>query len=183
VLFQGELWFFPPIISDPNFDYDLLFDYLSLKLNEQYGKGASENVWKNAPRSEARSLLVYAGELVRKTAWSTSTTEIRLVQERAEHLGSVIIKTTVAYDQKRLGLGEALDILFAYPEVAELSERLSEAGARFGVMYLNGDSFDEDFVTEDTHYAFRVYESLETHIVTYNFYNVSATTGEVTLEF
>lgn len=178
-LYQAEQWLFPPIINDPNFDYEFFYTYLLEALNEQYGGGNYEEIWKDEPINAGKTQSVYVGELTRKTTWLTSKSEIVLTQARSEHLGNTIIKTLVTYKQRRISLGEALDILFEYPEVKSLREGLHEAGAHFGVMYENGNNFEDDFVTQDPHYVFRVYESLDTHIVTYGYYQVCAETGAI----
>ena len=181
VLVGGERTFHPVIMNDPKFDYGALFGYLFDLLNTQYDKGELQEIWLTEPRAGEINQLVYAGELTKIAMWFTETTQITLTQRRADHYGTIIVKTTLNYKQleKLLTEDEAVDIVFALPDVKAFGERMKEAGQRWGVMYHGIDYFGDDLSAEDGWYHFQVYESHPTHIATFNWYHVSAKTGEV----
>lgn len=181
VLVGGERTFHPVIMNDPKFDYDALFGYLVDILNSQYGHGELEEIWATGSREGEVNQLVYAGELIRTAKWSTETTQITLTQQRGNHYGTIVIKTTLNFKQleKLLTKDEAVDIVFALSEVERFAEQMKEAGQPWKVAYHGIKYFGEDSSEENGWHHFQIFEDHPTHTATFNWYYVSIKTGEV----
>ncbi len=181
VLVGGERTFHPVIMNDPKFDYNALFGYLVDILNSQYGHGELEEIWATGSREGEVNQLVYAGELIRTAKWSTETTQITLTQQRGNHYDTVIIQTILKYKklERLLTVNEAFDIVMALPEVIAFSDRMKIVGQPWRIAYHGVDYFGDDLSSENSWYLFQVYEVHPTHTATFNWYHVSAKTGEV----
>lgn len=181
VLVGGERTFHPVIMNDPKFDYNALFGYLVDILNSQYGHGELEEIWATGSREGEVNQLVYAGELIRTAKWSTETTQITLTQQRGNHYDTVIIQTILKYKklERLLTVDEAFDIVMALPEVIAFSDRMKIVGQPWRIAYHGVDYFGDDLSSENSWYLFQVYEVHPTHTATFNWYHVSAKTGEV----
>lgn len=181
MLERAERMFHPVIINDPRFDYNALFGYLVDILNSQYGHGELEEIWATGSREGEVNQLVYAGELIRTAKWSTETTQITLTQQRGNHYDTVIIQTILKYKklERLLTVDEAFDIVMALPEVIAFSDRMKIVGQPWRIAYHGVDYFGDDLSSENSWYLFQVYEVHPTHTATFNWYHVSAKTGEV----
>jgi hypothetical protein len=175
---QKERTFFPPNMRDPKFPYDSFFGYLEKELERQYGKADHDELWLDHPISGKKWLLVYAGELRRRSTWWTPTTKVELVQERAESHGTPFIKTSITYShhsEKRLTLGQAFFRLIMLPEIGEAKKRLGEAATNVTLAYVDMTESEDHPVAATPYYHFKVYE----RTAPLGYYRVSAWSGKV----